>query len=46
VAPGVAIGFVCGIGSKGSVMLAQKGCFPRGAKMRDAGRDAKISRIK
>jgi hypothetical protein len=27
-------------------MLAEKGCFPRGTKMRDAGRDAEISRIK
>jgi hypothetical protein len=45
-APGWAIRFVCGIGSKGSVMLAQKGRLASRAKMRDAGRDAKISRIK
>ena len=44
-APGGAIGFVCGISAKGRVMLAQKGCFPRGTKMRNARRDAEIGRV-
>jgi hypothetical protein len=44
-APGWAIRFVCGIGSKGSVMLAQKGRLASRAKMRDAGRDAEIGGV-
>jgi hypothetical protein len=46
VAPSGAIRFVCGIGAKGRIMLAQKGRLASRTKMRDAGRDAKISRIK
>jgi hypothetical protein len=45
IAPGGAIGFIGSVSGKGRIMLAQKGCFPRRAKMRDAGGDAKISRI-
>jgi hypothetical protein len=45
VAPGRAIGFIGSVSGKGRVMLAQKGCFPRRAKMRDTGRDTKGSGI-
>jgi hypothetical protein len=44
--PGGAIRFIGGIGSKGGVVLAEKGRFPRRAKMRDTGRDVEIAGIK
>ena len=45
-APGGTIGFIGSVGGKGRIMLAQKGCFPRRAKMRDTGRDAERGGIK
>jgi hypothetical protein len=44
-APGGTIGFIGSVGGKGRIMLAQKGCFPRRAKMRNARRDTKGSGI-
>jgi hypothetical protein len=44
-APGRAIRFVFSIGAKGGIMLAQKWCFPGGAKMRDASGDTEISGV-